>query len=66
LTKRKSKAGKEFLELSIKKENGYEKYLCFESTKIDNYNNPMYSIIVKEDNQVSNNLPNKESTDLPF
>lgn len=59
LTKRKSKAGKEYLELSIKTEQGYDKYLCFESEKIDQFGNKMFSVMVKEDK------PQKAS-DLPF
>ena len=57
LTKRKSKTGKEYLELSIKKEQGYEKYLCFESDKKDQYGNQMFSVMIKEP---------QEKTDLPF
>jgi len=56
LTKRKAKSGKEYLELSIKKEQGYDKYLCFESDKLDKFGNKMYSVMIKEDK------PN----DLPF
>ena len=58
LTKRKSKAGKEYLELSIKKEQGYDKFLCFESDKKDNYGNQMFSVMVKEEQpQQKNDLP---------
>jgi hypothetical protein len=57
LTKRKSKAGKEYLELSIKKDVGYDKYLCFLSDKIDQFGNQTYSVMVKEEQQ---------KTDLPF
>jgi len=57
LTKRKSKSGKEYLELSIKKEQGYEKYLCFESDKKDQFGNQMFSVMIKEP---------QEKTDLPF
>lgn len=57
LTKRKSKAGKEYLELSIKNEQGYDKYLCFESDKKDNYGNQMFSVMIKEE---------QPKTDLPF
>jgi hypothetical protein len=56
LTKRKSKAGKEYLELSIKKEQGYDKYLCFESDKKDQYGNQMFSVMIKEP-QPKNDLP---------
>jgi hypothetical protein len=56
LTKRKAKSGKEYLELSIKKEQGYDKYLCFESDKLDKFGNKMYSVMIKEEK------PN----DLPF
>jgi hypothetical protein len=58
LTKRKSKAGKEYLELSIKNEQGYDKYLCFESEKKDNYGNQMFSVMIKEEQpQQKNDLP---------
>lgn len=58
LTKRKSKAGKEYLELSIKNEQGYDKYLCFESDKKDNYGNQMFSVMIKEEQpQPKNDLP---------
>lgn len=58
LTKRKSKAGKEYLELSIKKEQGYDKYLCFLSDKLDQFGNQMFSVMVKEDKpQKANDLP---------
>ncbi len=58
LTKRKSKAGKEYLELSIKNEQGYDKYLCFESDKKDNYGNQMFSVMIKETQEKTNdNLP---------
>jgi hypothetical protein len=60
LTKRKSKAGKEYLELSIKNEQGYEKYLCFLSDKIDQFGNQTFSIIVKEDK------PKPKNDNLPF
>ena len=60
LTKRKSKAGKEYLELSIKNEQGYDKYLCFESDKKDNYGNQMFSVMVKEEQA------KEQKTDLPF
>ena len=61
LTKRKSKAGKEYLELSIAKEERgkYDKYLCFESDKPDQFGNMMYSIMIKEDKP-------KKGEDLPF
>jgi hypothetical protein len=59
LTKRKSKAGKEYLELSIKNEQGYDKYLCFLSDKIDQFGNQTFSIMVKEDKP-------KPKNDLPF
>ena len=63
MTKRKSKSGKNYLELSIKKEQGYEKYLCFESDKKDQYGNEMFSVMVKQDNPA----PKKEDpNDLPF
>jgi|LauGreDrversion4_2_1035121.scaffolds.fasta_scaffold1233029_2 hypothetical protein len=66
LIKRKSKAGKEYLELSIRKNPNeaqpvYAKYLCFESDKMDNYGNMKYSIIDKEGLQ-----DNKPKEDLPF
>lgn len=67
LTKRKSKAGKQFLELSIAKEGigQYDKYLCFESDKHDQFGNQVYSIIIKEPLQETNTKDvNKE--DLPF
>lgn len=58
LTKRKSKAGKEYLELSIKNEQGYDKYLCFESDKKDQYGNQMFSVMIKEEQpQPKNDLP---------
>lgn len=60
LTKRKSKSGKEYLELAIKTEQGYDKYLCFESDKKDQYGNQMFSVMIKEDkpqNKASDNLP---------
>lgn len=57
LTKRKAKSGKDYLELAIKTEQGYDKYLCFESDKKDQFGNLMYSIMIKED---------KQKTDLPF
>lgn len=60
LTKRKSKAGKEYLELSIAKEERgkYDNYLCFESDKPDQFGNMMYSIMIKEDKpQKANDLP---------
>ena len=60
LTKRKAKSGKEYLELSIKKEQGYDKYLCFESDKKDQFGNQMFSIMVKEDK------PQNKASDLPF
>lgn len=56
LTKRKSKNGKEYLELSIKNEQGYDKYLCFESDKLDKFGNKQYSVMVKEE-QPKNDLP---------
>ena len=59
LTKRKSKAGKEYLELSIKNEQGYDKYLCFLSDKIDQFGNQTFSVMVKEEQQQPKN-------DLPF
>jgi hypothetical protein len=59
LTKRKSKAGKDYLELSIKNEQGYDKYLCFESDKKDNYGNQMFSVMIKEEQP-------QPKTDLPF
>jgi hypothetical protein len=60
LTKRKSKAGKEYLELSIKNEQGYDKYLCFESDKKDNYGNQMFSVMIKEEQ------PQSKTDNLPF
>jgi hypothetical protein len=58
LTKRKAKSGKEYLELSIKTEKGYDKYLCFESEKLDQFGNQMFSIMIKEDKpQKANDLP---------
>ncbi len=60
LTKRKSKAGKEYLELSIKNEQGYDKYLCFESDKKDNYGNQMFSVMIKEEQ------PQPKNDNLPF
>jgi len=60
LTKRKSKAGKEYLELSIKNEQGYDKYLCFLSDKIDQFGNQTFSIMVKEDK------PKPKNDSLPF
>jgi hypothetical protein len=66
LIKRKSKAGKEYLELSIRKnpkelQAEYEKYLCFESDKVDNYGNIKYSIMIKDAPQEI-----KPKEDLPF
>lgn len=73
LTKRKSKAGREFLELSIKTEKGYDKYICFESKNKDYYGNEQYSVLVKESNKESNKLPDWKdvidtsgAADLPF
>jgi hypothetical protein len=60
LTKRKSKAGKEYLELSIKNEQGYDKYLCFLSDKIDQFGNQTFSVMVKEDK------PKPKNDNLPF
>jgi hypothetical protein len=60
LTKKKSKTGKEFLELSIKEGDGYKKFVCFESEKKDNYGNQMYSVMVKEE------IKQTPKTDLPF
>ena len=60
LTKRKSKAGKIYLELSIKNEQGYDKYLCFESDKLDKFGNAQYSIMIKEDK------PQEKASNLPF
>lgn len=60
LTKRKSKSGKDYLELAIKTEQGYDKYLCFESEKLDKFGNLMYSIMTKEDK------PQNKGNDLPF
>ena len=60
LTKRKSKNGKEYLELSIKNEQGYDKYLCFESDKKDNYGNQMFSVMIKEEQ------PQPKTDNLPF
>ena len=58
LTKRNAKSGKEYLELAIKTEQGYDKYLCFESEKLDKFGNNMYSIMIKEDKpQKANDLP---------
>jgi hypothetical protein len=58
LTKRKSKTGKEYLELSIKKEQGYDKFLCFESDKKDQFGNQMFSVMIKEPQEKTNdNLP---------
>ena len=57
LTKRKSKAGKIYLELSIKNEQGYDKYLCFESDKVDKFGNQQYSVMIKEDKPQANDLP---------
>jgi len=66
LTKRKSKAGKQFLELSIAKgDRQYDKYLCFESDKSDQFGNQVFSIIVKEPLQDSNNK-DVSKEDLPF
>jgi hypothetical protein len=62
LTKKKSKNGKLFLELSIKSGDKYSKYLCFESDKVDKFGNQMYSILVKEELGAQK----KEETDLPF
>jgi hypothetical protein len=59
LTKRKSKAGKEYLELSIKNEQGYDKYLCFVSDKLDKFGNQQYSVMIKEEQATPKN-------DLPF
>jgi hypothetical protein len=60
LTKRKSKAGKEYLELSIKNEQGYDKYLCFVSDKLDKFGNQQYSIMIKEESI------KEPKSDLPF
>ncbi len=57
LTKRKSKNGKEYLELSIKNEQGYDKYLCFESDKLDKFGNQQFSVMVKEEQTKNDNLP---------
>jgi hypothetical protein len=60
LTKRKSKAGKEYLELSIKNEQGYDKYLCFVSDKLDKFGNQQYSVMIKEESI------KEPKSDLPF
>jgi hypothetical protein len=60
LTKRKSKAGKIYLELSIKNEQGYDKYLCFESDKVDKFGNQQYSVMIKEESI------KEPKSDLPF
>jgi len=52
LTKRKAKSGKDYLELSIKNEQGYDKYLCFESDKKDKFGNEQYSIIIKKEEKL--------------
>jgi hypothetical protein len=62
LTKRKSKNGKEYLELSIKNEQGYDKYLCFESDKLDQYGNKQFSVMVKD----TTNYPHGKDESLPF
>ena len=61
LTKRKSKAGKEYLELSIKNEQGYDKYLCFVSDKLDKFGNQQYSIMIKEES-----IKEPKNDNLPF
>lgn len=59
LIKKKSKAGKEYLELAIAKEEigKYDRYLCFESDKADHFGNQMFSIMIKGE---------KPKEDLPF
>jgi len=48
LTKRISKAGKNYLELAIKNGESYDKYLCFESDKKDKFGNVMFSVMIKD------------------
>jgi hypothetical protein len=66
LIKKKSKAGEYYFELTIRKnpkepQPVYDKYLCFESDKFDNYGNVKFSIMVKEPPQEP-----KAKEDLPF
>ena len=56
LTKKKSKTGKDYLELSIKNGETYDKYICFESEKKDKFGNQMFTVSIKE----------KPKEDLPF
>lgn len=65
LTKRKAKSGKEYLELAIKTEQGYDKFLCFESEKLDKFGNQQYTILVKGEDKPKEHKPQKGS-DLPF
>lgn len=65
LTKRKSKAGKEYLELSIKNEQGYDKYLCFESDKKDQFGNQTFSVMIKDTTSYPHGRDSKLD-DMPF
>lgn len=53
LRKKISKKGQEYLELSIKTEGGYDKYVCLPSKVKDMYGNDTFAIIVKS----NENLP---------
>lgn len=73
LVKFKSKEGKDYLKLSIKKEDGtFDKFVCFESKTKPKYGDLQYSIIVDEPKeQISNKQEKEELTpesddDLPF
>lgn len=65
LTKRKSKGGKEYLELSIKNEQGYDKYLCFESDKKDQFGNQMFTVMIKDNTSYPHGRDTKLD-DMPF
>jgi hypothetical protein len=48
LTKRISKNGNPYLELNIKTDDGYKKYICYESKLKDKFGNDTYQIIEKQ------------------
>ncbi len=58
LTKKQGKNG-EYLELALKDENSYKKYVCFLSKKKDKYGNDFYVIYDKVREE-------KQESDLPF
>ena len=61
MTQRKSKAGKDYLQLRLKQDDGtYKTLRAFLSEKTDNYGNQMYTIYE------SDPAPVQKSEDLPF